>query len=312
MPFPEHAARGLRPAHRAGAWVFDHSGPAASALARLGEPLARWALPRHLLTDPNVPVVVDGLRLYHEGRPSYHLKILAMGMHDREVAALIQRVGQPGMTVLDIGAHLGYFTLLCARLGGAGSRVWAFEPSPALNPILRRNIIENGAAAEVRIVPAAVGDRVGTATLFAGAGDSMLSSLHPAAASGSKPARADPVPCTTLDACAGSEGWPRIDLVKIDVEGHEVAVLTGMRALTRRNPGIAVIVELNERTLAATGHTPGSFWQTLAACGLDCVYLAGPRLRRVTFPQDWRLIRREIRRQGNGRVNLLCRRETQA
>lgn len=296
--------------HRAGAWVFDHSGPAAPALAKLGEPLHRWLFPHSLLADPDRPVTVDGFRLYHDGRPSYHLQMLAMGMHDRDVVTLIHRVGGPGMAVLDVGAHLGYFTLLCARLGGSGSTVWAFEPSPVLNPILHRNIAENRTPADVRVVPAAVGDRVGTVTLFAGAGDSMLSSLYPSAAGEGPVVRADAVPCTTLDAWAEREAWPRIDLVKIDVEGHEVAVLAGMRKLVHRNPGLAVIVELNDRTLAAAGHTVDAFWDALAVCGLDdVVHLAGTRLRPLSFPADRRVIRREIRRQGNGRMNLLCRRE---
>jgi FkbM family methyltransferase len=308
----EHAFRGIRAVHRAGAWIFDRSGPAAPVLAGLGEPLQWLLFPHALLADSHVPIDVDGFRLYHEGRPSYHLQMLAMGMHDREVVALVRRLAKPGMTVLDVGAHIGYIALLCARLSGAGSTVWAFEPSPRLVPILRRNVAENhviGNVGDVYVVPSAVGDAVGMVTLFAGVGDSMLSSLHPAAATGGNHAtRGTRVPCTTLDAFAEQHGWPKVDLIKIDVEGHEVAVLAGMRALSRRNPDLTVIVELNERTLIAAGETIGSFWAALAGCGLDTACLAGARPRPVSFPQDWDMINREVRRQGNGRVNLLCSR----
>lgn len=94
--------------------------------------------------------------------------------------------------------------------------------------------------------------------------------------------------------------------MKIDVEGHEVAVLDGMRQLCQRNPRVAVIVEFNERTLAAAGETATSFWSALDRCGLDHVALAGSPPLPVKFPKDLAIIRSEIRRQGNERVNLLC------
>lgn len=305
-PLRAFTLRGARAIHRAGAWGFDRSGPLAPLLAELGAPLHRWLFPHSLLTDPGIPVEVDGFRLYHEGRPSYHLQMLAMGMHDRDVAALIRHLVRPNMSVVDVGAHLGYFTLLCARLGGAASTIWAFEPSSALLPILRRNVAENDVGGEIHVVPSAVGDSVGAVTLFAGTPDSMLSSIHRAAAAGDGPGPRETVACTTLDAWAEQSLWPRVDLVKIDIEGHEVAALAGMRELSRRNPGLVLIIELNERTLAAAGESIDSFWAALAACGFDDVSLAGPPPRPVTFPQDRDAIRREIRRQGNGRVNLMC------
>ncbi len=306
------AVRAARGAHRAGAWIFDRSGILAPALARLGAPLHRWLFPGSLLADPGVPIDLgDGFRLYHEGRPSYHLQMLAMGMHDRDVERILRHLARPGMTIVDVGAHLGYFSIMSARLCGDTGTVWAFEPSRTLLPILYRNAATNGVADLVHVVPSAVGDAVREVTLFTGDTDSMLSSLHPAAAAAAGAAGAgagECVPCTTLDAWAEHHGWPRVDLVKIDVEGHEVAAAVGMRRLCHRNPALVLIIELNERTLAAAGESVESFWAALTACGLDDVALAGAPPRPVRYPADWGVIRTEIRRQGNGRVNLVCAR----
>lgn len=292
--------------HRAGAWIFDRSGPVAPALAFLDERLHRWLFPHSLLGNPDVPVDVDGLRLYHEGRSSYHMRMLAMGMHDRDVAEVMLRLARPGMAVLDVGAHIGYFSLVSVRLGGPGSVAWAFEACPRLVPILRRNIAENGFEGQVHVQPTAIGDTVGVATLFAGHDDSMLSSLHPSAAARGGRADAERVPCTTLDVWAREHGWPAIDLVKVDVEGHEVAVLAGMREITRRNPALVLIVEFNERTLRDAGQTADSFSSALAASGFDEVSLPGLQSRPVRFPHDLDVIRRKASRDGNGRVNLVC------
>ena len=298
--------RGVRTLHMVGAWVFDHSGPLAPRLAALGEPLHRRLFPHSLLADPEMPIGIKGLSLYHDGRPSYHLQMLAMGMHDRDVVDVLVHIARPRMTVVDVGAHLGYFALLSAGLGGPGSKVWAFEPSPAVLPLLRRNVAANAAGAAVTVVPSAVGDRIGTLTLFPGDADSMVSSVYAAAAGSGRWGTV--VPCTSLDAWLRWQGWPAVDVIKVDIEGHEVAALAGMRETIRRNPSVALVIELNERTLAAAGETISSFWSALAACGLNDVRLARRSLQQITYPRDLDLVRREIRRQGNDRVNLLCRR----
>jgi FkbM family methyltransferase len=297
---------GARLFHRGGAWVFDRAGPLSSTLARLGEPVHRLLFPSSLLRDPSVPMTVNGFRLYHPGRPSYHLQMLAMGMHDRDVSGFIRGVAGPETTFIDIGAHIGYFSLLCARIGGPGCRIWAFEPSSNSVAILRTNVQANRMSSQIQVIASAVGDCVGTVSLFEGATDPMLSSLHAGAARGSGPLHDEKVPCTTLDHWAERNGWPRIDVVKLDVEGNEVAVLAGMRQVCRRNRHLVLIVEFNERTLGAAGETAATFWAGIEACGFDNVTVAGGDGSPVSYPEDLKILRRRVRRQGNGLVNLVC------
>ena len=300
----------VRTAHRAGAWLFDRSGPAAPALASFGERVSRILFPGGILADPDRPFLIDGLRIFHDARPSFHAQMLAMGMHDRDVSAALRAVTEPGMTIVDVGAHLGYFALESARAVGSSGHVFAFEPSPDLLPLLKRNIEANGAAGVVEVVESAIGETMGTTTFYAGAEDSMLSSVHSEAAAssggGPDPARTFTVACTSLDAWAEARGWPLIDVVKIDVEGNEAATLRGMARMSERNPSLAVIVEYNERTLAAAGESPASFAEALETCGLDVISLAGSRARHVDLVRDRAKIAQIIRRRGNDQVNLLA------
>jgi FkbM family methyltransferase len=303
----------LRAAHTAGAWVFDRSGPLAPALARLGNPLHDRLFPHWFFVHCLNPFPLDGFRLHHEGRPSYHMQLMAMGMHDRDVVRLLERAIAPGATILDVGAHVGHFSLLSAKLAGPTGRVWAFEPNPRLFRLLLKNVEENGFGGRILADPHAVAGLTGTAQLYVNPSESMLSSLcSDAARDGSVAVRAAEVPCTTLDDWAAEHGWPRVDVVKIDVEGLEAAVLRGMTELARHNPELRLIVELNMRTLAAAGVTVNDFWAALHACGLDTTFISNAAgLRAVEFPRDLPVIQREIRRLGNDRVNLLCARTSE-
>ncbi len=169
----------LRAMYRAGAWVFDHSGRFAPALAGIGYTVHHRLFPHGFFTNVLNPIPLEGLRMYHDGRPSYHVQMLAMGMHDREVVRLLKECVTPGMQIVDVGAHLGYFSLLSASLAGRGGTVWAFEPSPAMVGILRKNIAANGLERQIHVVPQAVSHARGTATFCIDATESMLSGVRP-------------------------------------------------------------------------------------------------------------------------------------
>src|SRR4051794_36295054 len=78
--------------------------------------------------DPRAVVTVHGCRMHLD--PTDDLSLSAVGIFERHITALIQREVRPGGRVLDIGAHIGYYTVLCAQLVGPTGHVWAFEPSP--------------------------------------------------------------------------------------------------------------------------------------------------------------------------------------
>lgn len=123
---------------------------------------------------------------------------------------------RPGDTVLDVGAHAGYYTLLASRLVGAEGRVWAFEPEPRNVRYLRGNVEANGRA-NVRVEPSAVSDVEGSARFGAGTG----SGTGRLTAGGEHEVRT-----VTLDGVCEREGLVPTAL-KVDVEGAEERVFRG-------------------------------------------------------------------------------------
>ena len=172
------------------------------------------------------------------------------------LSGLARALVRPGDHAVDVGAHVGTWTLLLASLVGPSGRVVAFEPFEPSAARARAAVLAAGVADRVRVITSAVGDRVGRASLYGGS-DTMLTSLVPI-----EDARASDVPLTTLDDLDDE----RIDFVKIDTEGLELAVLRGARRrLGPRDPKL--LVELHAEQLAALGSSQAAVFEELTAQG---------------------------------------------
>ena len=155
------------------------------------------------------------------------------GYEDREIAELCKYIPQAG-TVLDVGANIGLSALEFSRTAGPGGRVIAFEPHPDTAARLRANLDRNGAA-NVEIVQSAVGSAPGTIT-FNESADATLSS---ASVIPRNLVRSFDVPLTTVDIVWAAAGEPFVSVLKIDVEGGELAVLQGAsEVMGRDHPAI--------------------------------------------------------------------------
>ncbi len=144
--------------------------------------------------------------------------------HEQGTEKLLRRVLSDDAVFVDVGANIGYFTKLASRLVGTTGRVFAFEPMPAALRLLRMNTSQ---LPNVTVLPLALSDMKGTATFYVRKKGDMSSLSHD---SGAKPV---PVAVGTLDESLA--GQPRIDVIKIDVEGNELEVLHGGRAIIERH-----------------------------------------------------------------------------
>lgn len=167
-----------------------------------------------------------------------------------EAIRLFFRLAFKAQTILDIGAFVGYFSLV-ASLANPEARVYSFEPVPELQERLKCNIELNGLSNRVIRVTAAVGAANGSAKFFRGA-DVMptCSSLSQGYATANCPkVREIDVSVVRLDSWAQAEGLEKVDLIKIDVETGEPDVLAGMKSLFEKcSPDILCEVLHTENT----------------------------------------------------------------
>ena len=237
--------------------------------SRHGTPLryrfARWLVKRRYSeydSGPGVQLVVD----YDEGQiqvdtPSkIEHTILFHGYHEPEMARLIKRLVRPGHTCLDVGANVGTHTLLMAFAAGAAGRVISLEPHPDLRQRLAENVALNGLDS-VTLVPAALSDADGEATLYTFADDMFnrgCSSLRPTVETKCE-MTIRTLTGRTLTAQAQID---RCDLIKIDVEGHELVALRQL----------ADLIELHRPVLLFEYGV--NYWQAHDAALADALALA--------------------------------------
>ncbi len=167
--------------------------------------------------------------------------------------AFAGRFLQPGMTVLDIGANQGLYTLLAAQRVGARGRVFAFEPSPRERRALRLNIMINFCT-NVTVERSAIGDEEGESEFHLVEGiETGCNSLRPPVLvdGRSRPVR---VPITRLDRWISKNNVEHVDFIKLDVEGAELSVLNGAGELLKRNPRPVILAEIANIRTALWGY----------------------------------------------------------
>jgi FkbM family methyltransferase len=189
--------------------------------------------------------------------------VWASGKTELDVQEAFARLVRPGFILFDIGANIGFFTLLGARLVGPSGTVVAFEPHPENCKRLRRNV-ELNRFSNVVIVEQAVSDASGSRLLdTSNPATASLVDVGPYGAEGLVRVEA-----TSLDDYL--EPQPRLgpDIVKIDAEGHEVEIVRGMGATLKRTTPV-LICELHHRSeeFAAAVELVG--YQIASLAGVD-------------------------------------------
>jgi len=188
-------------------------------------------------------------------------ELMYNGFEEAEMR-FVQRLLRPGMTVLDIGAHHGLYTLLAAKRVGRGGRVIAFEPSPRERRRLAKHVRLNRCT-NVEIEPCAVQDKSGEADLFLVEGfRDWGNSLRPPTVP--EPTRCIRVPARKLDDVLTVHGIEHVDFIKLDTEGAELAVLEGARRCLQTAPRPAILVEVEDIRTRPWGYPAREILRLLA------------------------------------------------
>ncbi len=189
---------------------------------------------------------VDGFKLFYMPRDwLVGEEIARHGVYEGHVIAALKPLLQPGKVFLDIGANIGYYTLVAASRVGPTGKVIAFEPHPKNSELLAKSIQANGFA-HVHLYPMAVSDKAGVVELVTEEGVSNASLAAPGSASADEDPFVIRVKAVVPDVILQDE--PRIDIVKMDIEGVEPLAWRGMQTLLRRHRPI-VFTEFNPEAL---------------------------------------------------------------
>jgi FkbM family methyltransferase len=225
--------------------------------------------------------------------PYYHIdrNILILGTYDADLHAALERLLQPGMTALDVGANLGEIALhMAARVGPTG-HVHAFEPVPAVFTRLQEHICRNNLGSVLYPHPIALSDQTGqTEIAFAdpsadNQGLASITNLTDKAG----PLRTT-IPTLTLDDFVQRERIERIDLIKIDIQGAEPRFLAGAQnTLKRLRPQL--LMEFSPDDLRQAHLTSRDLAHQLATLGYEIHPLTktgfGPALTPATTPENF-------------------------
>ena len=205
----------------------------------------------------------EHVRLSHAYGPRYE----KLG-YEPAVHQVLDEVVEEGMIVLDIGAHVGIHALLAGHRVGPDGHVFAFEPAPRTADLLERHISWNGLEGRIEAVREVVSDAVGATAFFVN-GATMAASIHEGNLETAREAFAGPteeILCqtTTVDAFCAERGI-RADVIKLDVEGAEVAVLRGATSALRS--GVTIVCEVHPPQLEVLGSSVEEFEGLVTSAG---------------------------------------------
>lgn len=284
--------------------------------------LAKRMLDRQRASWPNIPglgrllwifyrvvkpegfrwIKVRGMHLYVDGTDEIiYPALVAYGSHDPEEHDLIESLVQPGMTVLDVGANIGIYTVTCANLVGPEGRVYAFEPEPGTFALLRANLETNGVKIAT-VYQNALSDEEGVATLFLdrwNAGGHTLLEGNVTTQEGGTTL----IEMLTLDGVFAEERVVA-DFVKMDAQGFEGHVVRGGREFLTRGR-TTLLMEFWPEGLRNAGTEPEDLLRELADLGYRVV---APEQAVVVADDPAAIAEEAAGPTGNGFLNLLLER----
>jgi FkbM family methyltransferase len=211
---------------------------------------------------------------------------------------------KPGHVVVDIGANIGYYTLLFARQVGPTGKVIAFEPDPGNFQLLKKNVRANGYH-NVVLVQKAVANVTGTMRLFVcshNQGDHRLYDSHDGR-------RAIDIETTTLDDALAKE-TRAVNFIKMDIQGSEPGALRGMQQTLEKTTELAMITEFWPFGLQHFGVSARQYLRQLVELGFE-LWNIDEQTETLTPACGAALLETYVAEKQNY-TNLLCKRSNNA
>ena len=209
---------------------------------------ARYAYWRWRAEGRHVSVKRLGLHWRLSTTSCIERDLLLSGAFESETTNLLRDLVEPGMTVVDVGANIGYFTLQFAKAVGNYGQVWAFEPVPEYRQRIFEHLKLNALGKNVTVFPCGLSDQENEQEINVGEASATLhwtSSAMP-------PRTKVLIQLKTLDRIVSEQELDHLDLIKIDIDGHEPAFLRGATEIIRKFRPV-IVIEMAQHCLHVAG-----------------------------------------------------------
>lgn len=243
------------------------------------------------------PIKIRGFWLYLNFKDTGLVAPLINGSYESYTREVLKEIVSEGFVVCDVGAHVGYHTMLFSKLVGNSGKIYSFEAAPENFRLLKRNIRVNKLK-NIDPIQMAISDKKGMARLFfseADTTDHRLVKPH------DEKRQYVTVRQDSLDNILKKE---KIDLIKIDIQGLEEKCLQGMKNLIKANNNISIIIEFWPEGLEQAGTKPESLFMKLIDYKLK-TYLLDEEKRQTKRIKNFNTLLELIGETEF--VNLLCK-----
>jgi FkbM family methyltransferase len=222
---------------------------------------------------PNLPIIVTvkdkyGVFEIRNCREYIQRNIYFLGYYELRETKLFKKILRAGDTFLDVGANIGWFTLVGSRAVGSNGKVVSFEPSSHIYSHLQQTVNIN-ALKNVKVEKLALSDENGIAILSGISADNEGTGSIVSSTKKLEDSAKEEVKTITLDNYWHQENLGKIRLIKIDVEGAELKVLKGAQSLLKEKVCEYIIFEVNDKRLREMGSSSMELLSLVKSLGYD-------------------------------------------
>lgn len=201
--------------------------------------------------------------------------------YEEETVDFFKKNILPGMSIIDIGAHVGYYTALFAKLVGPTGTVYAFEPDKDNFGLLEKNV---GNRKNVHLFNEAISDKDGFIDFYKIKGSTGCHSLI---APQNDEVKKINIPTATIDSFIKKHHLNKVDFIKIDIEGGEYLALAGMQKLFNSSRDLSIIMEFRPEAISSTKINPQEFLKIIRGFGFEIFeILSKGNIRLITKTGD--------------------------
>lgn len=203
-------------------------------------------------------VRIEGNTIFLDREDSLRLSIV--GVYEPTMVGIFKEKIKKGDTVVDIGGHIGYYTLLAAKLVGEKGKVFSFEPDSTNFELLKKNVGFNGYS-NVTIINKAVSEKTNKMKFFLSSNNDAHHSLVDNG--GSRDIMVDAI---SIDDYFDKE-IPKVSVIKMDVEGGEYSAILGALGVIDKNKNVCLFTEFSPEALKRAGRSPKLYLDLLRSHG---------------------------------------------